>query len=203
MLQSNIMDITFLDADLFRWVILPILIFLARILDVSIGTIRIVFVARGDRVLSPLLGFFEVLIWLLAIGQIMRNLSNLFCYVAYAGGFAAGTFIGLLIEQKLAIGVLLVRIITRREAGELVEGLRAAHYGVTVIPARGEDGEVDVIYTVIPRRNLADVLGIIQRFNPKAFYSIENVQSVGEGIFPPQPRPLGYIPVFGRLRKGK
>jgi uncharacterized protein YebE (UPF0316 family) len=197
------MDIAFLDSELFRWVILPSLIFVARILDVSIGTIRIVFVARGNRALSPLLGFFEVMIWLLAIGQIIRNLSNFLCYIAYSAGFAAGTFIGLLIEEKLAIGVLLVRIITRKEASELVSNLRAANYGVTVIPARGESGVVDVIYTVIHRRDLKAVLDTIKRFNPKAFYSIENVQSVREGIFPPQPRPLGYIPVFGRLRKGK
>lgn len=197
------MDMTFLDSELFRWMILPALIFVARILDVSIGTIRIVFVSRGNKLVAPLLGFFEVLIWLLAIGQIMRNLSNIACYLAYGGGFAAGTFIGLLIEEKLAIGVVLVRIITGRDATELIANLRAAQYGVTSIPAQGESGRVDVVYTVIRRSRLDDVIDIIKRFNPKAFYSIENVRYVSEGIFPPRLRPRGYISIFGQMRKGK
>ena len=197
------MDNMFFDSELFRWVILPALIFVARILDVSIGTIRIVFVSRGNKLISPLLGFFEVLIWLLAIGQIMRNLSNIACYIAYGGGFAAGTFIGLMIEERLAIGVVLVRIVTGKDATDLIANLRVAQYGVTNIEARGESGKVDVIYTVIHRRHLTDVIDIIKRFNPRAFYSIENVRYVSEGIFPPQARPRGYVPVFGWWRKGK
>ncbi len=197
------MDLAFSDSEIFRWVVLPVLIFVARILDVSIGTIRIVFVSRGDKLIAPLLGFFEVLIWLLAIGQIIQNLSNVFCYLAFAGGFAAGTFIGLLIEEKLAIGALVVRVITKKDATELIGNLRASHFGVTSIPAEGESGKVDVIYTVIQRRALGDVLEIIKRFNPRAFYSIENVRSVSEGVFPPKLRPWDYVPVFGRHRKGK
>lgn len=194
----------FLDSEIFRWVVLPVLIFVARIFDVSIGTIRIVFVSRGQKAVAPLLGFIEVLIWLLAIGQIMRNLSNVACYIAYGGGFAAGTYIGLLIEEKLAIGTLLVRIITRREADDLIRELRASGFGVTNIPADGSSGRVDVIYTIIKRSSLGNVIGMIERFNPKAFYSIENVQSVREGIFPGSgPKPEGLFHAIGRLRKGK
>jgi len=194
----------FLDSDLFRWVVLPFLIFAARIVDVSIGTIRIVFVSRGHKAVAPLLGFIEVIIWLLAIGQIMRNLSNVACYIAYGGGFAAGTYIGLLIEEKLAIGTLLVRIITRREADGLIRELRDLGYGVTTIPATGSSGRVDVIYTIIKRGSLGSVIEKIERFNPKAFYSIENVQSVREGVFPsPVPKPAGLFHAIGRLRKGK
>ncbi|HER42916.1 MAG TPA: hypothetical protein ENO08_00460, partial [Candidatus Eisenbacteria bacterium] len=85
---------TFIDSELFKWVVLPLLIILARVIDVTIGTIRIVFVSRGHKVIAPILGFFEVLIWLLAIGQIMRNLSNFMCYIAYGTGFALGTYMG-------------------------------------------------------------------------------------------------------------
>ena len=77
-----------MDSELFKWVLLPLLIVIARVIDVSIGTIRIVFVSRGHKIIAPVLGFFEVLIWLLAIGQIMRNLSNFMCYIAYGTGFA-------------------------------------------------------------------------------------------------------------------
>jgi uncharacterized protein YebE (UPF0316 family) len=133
----------------------------------------------------------------------MQNLSNVACYLAYASGFAAGTFIGLMIEEKLAVGVLLIRVITSRDASPLIEALRASDYGVTNIPAEGASGRVNVIYSVIQRSSLGDVLGIIERFNPRAFYSIENVRSVSEGIFPARVRPIGVPSLLGRRRIGK
>ncbi len=90
--------------SIFIWVIHPLLIFLARILVVSLGTMRIVFVSRGLKYLAPLAGFFEVIIWLLAIRVVMRNLNNVVCYLACQAGFATGTHAGLFIEKKLAIG---------------------------------------------------------------------------------------------------
>jgi len=193
----------FADSELFKWVLLPLLIVVARVIDVSIGTLRIVMVSRGHKVVAPILGFFEVLIWLLAIGQIMRNLSNFACYIAYGTGFAVGTYVGLLIEEKLALGVLLVRIITQKDAANLITELNRANYGVTSVPAFGRNGKVDVIFTVIKRSAIHDVLQIIHEFNPQAFYSIENIKAVKEGAFPepiagrPRRRP------FRRLRKGK
>jgi uncharacterized protein YebE (UPF0316 family) len=194
---------SFMDSDLFRWVVLPLLIVLARVIDVSIGTIRIVFVSRGHKIIAPILGFFEVLIWLLAIGQIMRNLSNFMCYIAYGTGFALGTYMGLLIEEKLALGVLLVRIITQKDAGNLLEALRQANYGVTSVPAFGTSGKVDVIFTVIKRSAVDNVLKIINRFNPRAFYSIENVKEVREGIFPSDIVDKSKLNMLRRFRKGK
>jgi uncharacterized protein YebE (UPF0316 family) len=97
-------------SPVFAWVILPLLIFAARICDVTLGTLRIIFVSRGKKLLAPLLGFFEVSIWLLAISQIMQNLNNPVCFLAYAGGFAMGNFVGILIEDKLAMGILVIRI---------------------------------------------------------------------------------------------
>jgi uncharacterized protein YebE (UPF0316 family) len=194
---------SFIDSELFRWVVLPLLIVLARVIDVSIGTIRIVFVSRGHKIIAPILGFFEVLIWLLAIGQIMRNLSNFMCYIAYGTGFALGTYIGLLIEEKLALGVLLVRIITQKDAGDLIETLRKAKYGVTSVPAYGTSGRVDIIFTVIKRSAVENVLRIINRFNPRAFYSIENVKEVREGIFPDDIVDRSKLNMLRRFRKGK
>jgi uncharacterized protein YebE (UPF0316 family) len=198
-------DIELLNSDLFRWVILPILIFAARVIDVSIGTIRIVFVSKGRKVLAPIFGFVEVIIWLLAISQIMRNLDNIMCYVAYGGGFAMGTFIGLIIEEKLAIGILLIRVITRVDASNLIASLKAQHYGVTSVPAEGPDGKVNVIYSLIRREDLHKVVDIIQQFNPKAFYSIEDVKFVSEGIFPAKAQGYqrGLFNTFQRMRKGK
>jgi uncharacterized protein YebE (UPF0316 family) len=193
----------FFESDLFRWVVLPLLIFVARILDVSLGTIRIVFVSRGHKVMAPILGFFEVLIWLLAIGQIMRNLSNFMCYLAYGAGFAMGTYAGLLIEERLAIGILLIRIITGRDATQLIEALRRENYGVTSVPAFGLNGKVDVVFTLIKRSALPYVVKIIERFNPQAFYSIENVKAVREGIFPQEMTDRSMLNLLRRFRKGK
>jgi uncharacterized protein YebE (UPF0316 family) len=194
---------TFLDSDLFRWVLLPLLIFTARIVDVSMQTVRIVLVSRGNRVLAPLIGFFEVMIWLAAIGQIMRNLDNVLCYVAYGGGFAAGTWTGMLIEEKLAIGTCLVRVITEKDPSALIAALRSADYGVTHVPAEGMRGRVTIVYSVVRRSSVPEVVRIIEEFIPRAFFTIETVRSVREGVFPLQQAaefPLGSL---RRLRKGK
>lgn len=172
------------DSDAFTYVLLPVLIFVARICDVTIGTVRIISVSRGHKYLAPVLGFFEVLIWIIVIAKVMQNLNNMVCYVAYAGGFAAGNFVGIMIEQRIAIGTLIIRIITRKEATELVNRLTAAGYGVTSLVAEGGRGPVNVIYSVIKRGDLAHIVDIIGQVNPRAFYSVEDVRFVSEGVFP-------------------
>lgn len=173
----------FADNDIFSWVILPLLIFASRIVDVTIGTIRIIFVSRGKKNLAPLLGFFEVLVWITAISQIMKHLDNVACYFAYAGGFAAGTFIGMILEEKLAIGMLVVRVILVKDDCQLRERLYNAGFGVTVVDAQGANGEVKIVYTIIKRKDLNEVLDIITKCNSKAFYSIEDARTVNQGVF--------------------
>lgn len=163
---------------------LPLLIFFAELTVVTISTVRIIFVSRGHKFLAPILGFFEITIWLFAIGQIMQNLSDLGCYIGFAGGFTVGNFLGILLEQRLAIGSLVVRTITAREARPLVEDLRSAGYGVTSLDGQGAAGPVQVILTVVKRKHLAEVAGIIQHFDPRAFYSVDELQSARQGVFP-------------------
>ena len=177
-------DQLFLNSELFKWFILPLLIFVARVLDVSLGTLRVIFISKGMKLFAPLLGFFEILIWLLAIGQIFHNLSNVACYVAYAGGFAMGTFVGIYIENKLSIGMVIIRIITRKDASELIEFLKSADYGITSTDAEGVTGKVKIIYSIIKRHDLQNIVEFIKKFNPHAFYTIEDVKFVSEGIFP-------------------
>jgi uncharacterized protein YebE (UPF0316 family) len=174
----------FSNFDLFAWVALPLMIFCARVVDVSLGTLRIIFMSRGRRALAPILGFFEVFIWVVAISQIMRDVNNPVAYVAYAAGFATGNFVGMTIEARLAIGTLIVRMIVPRGADALVEGLHAAGYGVTSVDGRGATGEVKLIYTIIKRKDLADVTRIAHAVNPKVFLSVEEVSATHEGIFP-------------------
>lgn len=195
------LDAPLTHSELFSLVVVPLLIFLARIVDVSMGTLRIIFVSRGMKYLSALIGFCEILIWLLAIGQVMQNLTNWVTYVAYALGFATGNFIGLLIEQKLAMGNLIVRVVTRRDATELVKFLRQSGYGVTSVDAQGETGPVKVIFTIVRRRKLPEVIATIKRFNPKAFYSIEDVRFVHETMPPVMPKRASFLSTTLRKRK--
>lgn len=174
----------FTDSQLFAWVVIPLLIFSARILDVSIGTLRIVFIARGKKVIAPILGFFEVLIWLLAIGQIFKHLDNIACYIAWAGGFAMGNYVGMVIEQKLAIGFEVVRVITRASAENLLEHLKNDGYGLTVTDGHGANGPVKIIFLLIKRKDLPKVSKIILKYNPKAFYTVEDVNFVKDAIYP-------------------
>ena len=150
----------------------------------TLGTIRVIFISKGFKYIAPCIGFFEVIIWLLAIGQVMNNITNVASYIAYGAGFATGTFVGMAIEEKLSLGTVIVRVITNHEAKDLVEYLRANDYGVTAIDATGSTGPVKVLFMVIKRQDLGRVTGIIRQFQPNAFYSIEDVKSAAEGVFP-------------------
>lgn len=171
------------ESATFTYLILPFLIFIARICDVTIGTIRIVMVAKGEKIWAPVLGFFEVLIWLLAISRIFENLDNWVCYIAYGLGFATGNYVGLKIEEKLAMGIIKIQIITRKPADILIEKLHAAGYGITHQDAKGGTENVSIIYSIIKRTELPKMAEQIKTYNPNAFYSIEDVRFVSHGIF--------------------
>jgi uncharacterized protein YebE (UPF0316 family) len=173
----------FINSDLVTYLLLPLFIFFARIMDVSLGTLRIIFTTKGIKRIAPIFGFFEVLIWLLAISRIMQNLDNWVCYLAYAAGFATGTFIGIMLEEKLAIGHEMIRVITRKDATQLIENLRNKGYGVTAVSAQGIEGEVAVIYIIARRSMIREVLDEINVFNPRAFYTVESIKYVNKEIF--------------------
>ena len=166
--------------DVYSWIILPLLIFIARVLDVSLGTVRIILFSKNQKKLVALIGFIEILIWLLAIRQVMTNLSNPMCYLAFAGGFATGNYIGLLIEEKIALGYAVVRIITRKKADDLIASLNERHFGVTQVPAKGSTGDVDIIFTIILRKQINEVKTMVEQFNPQAFYTIEDIKAVSD-----------------------
>ncbi|MBK8808915.1 MAG: hypothetical protein IPO21_20710 [Bacteroidales bacterium] len=130
---------TFFETPLFYYVILPLLIAIARIVDVSLGTVRIIFISKGYKKLAPIIGFFEVLIWIIAIGNVMKNLENWICFFAYAAGFATGNYVGMLLEEKLALGYEMIRVITKTKADELIGVLRNKGYGTTQVKATRSD----------------------------------------------------------------
>jgi uncharacterized protein YebE (UPF0316 family) len=182
--------------------LLPLLVFVSELCVVTLATLRTIAVARGMKYLAPLLGVFEVSIWLFAIGQVMQNLNSPLCAAGFAAGFALGNFLGLVIEEKLAIGNLVIRVISRKDVGELMASLKAAECGVTRIEAEGVTGPVQIVLTVIKRKQLEKVVAILKRFDPKVFYSVDDVQSAEAGIFPlPRSRARGLLPSFFNLQR--
>lgn len=168
---------------------LPFLIFLARMTDVTMGTIRTISIYRGKKLLAFCLGFFEILIWVFAAGFVLKNLSHFMNVVAYALGFATGNFVGILLEERLVLGMLLIRIFSRREETELIQYLRSQHYAVTTVPARGTEGPVQILYVIIHRNDYNAIAKQIHELNPKAFYTVEDIKMAKEGVFP-RPRSL-------------
>jgi len=199
------MENSFFNSGLFSYAIMPFLIFLARICDVSIGTMRIIFVSKGNRSIAPILGFFEVLIWIIAISKIMQNLDNYVNYVAYAAGFATGNFIGMIIEEKLAMGIQMIRIFTNEKGMDLVKILNSNGFGATTIEAHGAKERVHLVYSIVHRNELEKVLDVINSFNPKAFFTIEDVKAVNEGIFNPRKQysVFPFANIIKEWRKGK
>lgn len=187
--------------DWYTWVILPLIVFLARFVDVTLGTMRIIFLSRGRKILAPLLGFVEVFIWITVVSQIVGNAKNNFpAYFAYAAGFAVGNYVGMVIEEKLAIGTLVIRAILPKEGKSLVKRLRDEGYGVTHVDGQGANGAVVLVYTIVMRKELEQVIGIIQDATPKAFFTVEELRSVQQGIFPVRSSSL-QGDFFGRKKK--
>ncbi|MBI3500827.1 MAG: DUF2179 domain-containing protein [Bacteroidetes bacterium] len=169
--------------DYYNWLILPLIIFFSRICDVTLGTLRHVLMARGNTRLVPVLGFFEVLIWIVVVSQVMKQLNNVACYIAWAGGFATGSYVGLLIEEKLAFGMQLIRMITNRDCTALLNAMQKANHGTTLLNAQGAKGPVQIILIVVKRKNLEEVTALIEKHEPDIFYSIEDIRGVSKGVF--------------------
>ena len=168
------------------------LIFLARVIDVTLGTLRISFISKGEKAVAPLIGFFEILIWLFAISQVIQNMNNVVYYFAYAGGFAGGVFTGLQIEDRMALGSRMIRTITREDARGLLDALRSAGYGVTSLRAQGASGDVDIIFSVVQRSEIEQYMALVEEHNPRAFSSIEDVRTVRQGVFRMRKSPLSF-----------
>jgi uncharacterized protein YebE (UPF0316 family) len=179
------MDVFFIDTlgfspAVFSYVLLPLLIFIARIGDVSINTIRIIYVLGGRRVTATLLGFFESFIWLMAIRQIFEHLDNWICYIAYPAGFASGIFVGMIIEERIAYGKVIVRIITRKDVSALIIYLNENQFRYTKVDAQGPDGPENLVFAVLERDRLEQLLYTLKDILPTAFYTVEKVNRATE-----------------------
>lgn len=154
--------------------IAALIILAMRVTDVTIGTLRIVFLVRGKRGIAGVLGFFESLVWVLAARQVFADLDDPIKVIGFAGGFALGTVLGGTIERWLALGNKLVRIVAPVESPAGYETLREAGYQVTVLNGEGRDGDVRIAFSVVPRRKTSEVLSIVREANPDAFVTLED-----------------------------
>lgn len=200
-LETFIVNELGLSQEMFTYAILPALIFLARVADVSLSTMRVMFVMSGTKKWAPILGFFESMIWLLAIGQIMQNLTNVYSYLAYASGYATGTFVGMCIEEKIAMGKVLVRIIARSPINGLTNWLDDQEYRYSIVPAEDNGGNANVLFTVAKRSKLEELLAAIRYFHPEAFYTVESVKRVSDDEAPVSKRSKQVARLAGSVRR--
>jgi len=150
-----------------------LLVFALRLLDVPLSTVRMLYMVRGERGIAAAMAFFESFIWLFAITRVFAHISSPIQYIGWAAGFAVGTALGMTVEGWLAPGQVLIRVITRKDAAELVEMLRAAGYGVTEIRGEGKKGPVSLVFIVSQRRQLKKIMQMIEQYNPDAFVTVE------------------------------
>jgi len=190
-LQGMMFDVV----DSYPW-LLPVIIFFGRICDVTLGTLRIIFVSKGEKSKEPIVGFFEVFIWVVVISQIFSHATNIMAYFAYAAGYATGNFVGILVENKIGFGYQLFRIYTQKDGVELCKMLNQRGIGSTLIRGEGAVSEVSIIETVVKRKAVCTVVGILADFDPDTFYVIEDIRSKQKGIF-------AYSSAAGAPRLGK
>jgi len=152
-------------------------IFLARVVDVSMATIRMLFIVKGRRVEAGILGFFEVIIYITALGKVVSGLSDYRNLLAYALGYACGNYVGSLIEEKLAIGKLTAQIVSQHDQHDLIEILRDNGFGVTVIEGEGREGKRQILNIMLERKNIKKLYNIIDSMEEQPFVTIFDVRS--------------------------
>jgi uncharacterized protein YebE (UPF0316 family) len=151
----------------------PVVILCLRVVDVSLDTMRVLLAVRGSRGIAAALGFFQALIWIVAVGNAIKHLDSPWHVLGYAAGFGLGTLVGITIERALAYGLSQVRIVSRIGGVEMAEALRERGYGVTEMPGFGREGRVEIITSVVQRQHLDEVMEIVDRFDPQAMVTVE------------------------------
>jgi uncharacterized protein YebE (UPF0316 family) len=162
------------------------LIFCLRVITSAMTTIRTILITRGHKIFAALLGFVEISIWVIAISQVLSHLGNVWNVVGYSGGFAAGTLIGMVIEERLALGYSDLHIISKQKGSEVAQALREAGYGVTVAIGHGQNGQVTTINTVARRKSVPRALGVVTSVDPEAFVTIEEARYIRRGYIGPR-----------------
>lgn len=169
--------------DYYSWIVLPLIIMTCRIADVTLGTMRIILVTKGYRKVAPIAGFFEVLIWIFVMTEIIKHIDNIACYFGWAAGFATGVYVGSWIENKIALGVVIIRMIISDASDQLMAALKQGGFSVTYVDGVGSKGPVKVLYTVTQRKLQNEAVKIIRNYSPNALYTIEELKSAHQDFF--------------------
>ena len=154
------------------------LIFFLRLLDVGMATVRIVLLGKGRKGAATMLGFVEALIWVLAVIRVLDGLDDPLRMIAFAAGFAAGTYLGAMVEEWMALGQAMVRIVAPVGTDSVAPALREQGFGATVINGNGLEGDVRITFCVVPRKEVLGVTRLITRVNPVAFVTVDSTTSV-------------------------
>lgn len=158
-------------------------IFALRVADMTFDTLRVLFVMRGRKTISWVMGFVQSVIFVVAISSVLGSLDNPLNVVGYAAGFATGNVIGMIIEERLALGHIQAQIVSPRRGALLASALREAGFGVTEIPARGKDGMVSMLSVSILRRDVSKIEALVHETDPEAFVTIEEVRPMRRGFW--------------------
>jgi len=162
---------------------LPILIFLIRVTDMSLDTLRVLFVVRGRRAQAWVVGFMQSALWVIAVASVLGHLDNWLTVLGYAAGFATGNVVGMRIEEQLAIGHSHIRVISSRRGEAVAETLRKAGYAVTEVSGRGKDGTVSILTSSVRRRDIEQVRREILRADTEAFVTLSEIRPLHRGFW--------------------
>ncbi len=165
-----------------------LLIFALRVLGITISTIATLMVVQGRKLPAAAAGFITALVYIIAIGKVVANLSNVWNILAYCGGFTVGTLVGMALEERLAMGFAEVRFISTEKGDVLAEALRQAGFGVTELYGYGRERVVGIVEAIVPRKNVDDVLGIAKSVDEKAIVTVREARTVQRGYWKPETR---------------
>jgi uncharacterized protein YebE (UPF0316 family) len=184
-------------------ILLPFMIFMTRTVDTSLGTLRHILTSRGNRKAVRIVGFFEVLLWITAIGQVMQHLNHWSCYLAWALGFTVGSMIGFKIEERLALGKHQLRIITPQPVDTFLKAIKELNQGYTVFDGMGANSPVKQIFVILDRKNNKEITALVKEHIPQSFCSVSDVMATDNGVFNPRKREFNLSGLLLPLRQGK
>lgn len=182
--------------------VVGILIFLLRIVDVSLGTLRTIWIVQGRAAIAVIVGFFEVLIWVLAIAQVVGRVDEVpWLAPFYAGGFAAGVWVGLAIERQLAISRYVIRIISTSHGEEIAQSLRGRGHVLATFGGATKEGDVNLVYVSARGKAVREVIELAGELDPDMFYLVESARDWSDNVHPPPPlapppHPTGWRAIF-------
>lgn len=188
--------------ELFGYIVIPLLIFISRIVDVSLGTIRILLISKGKKLSATGLGFIESAVWLLAIREILGNLDNVISYIAYPAGYAAGTYVGMLIEERFIKGKVILRVIVKKDLEALLEDFKEEKQNYTILEGEGLKGNSKILFVVLNQEKINSTLKKIKKHNPNAFYTLESLKYARDPI-DLNPKKRNRLMKYRFFKKGK